>query len=287
MRSAIVSLALLALAGCGEPLKHLELIEDLRVLGARVEVENAPQRAAPRAGERATVRWLVASPEPAPSFGWALEACFSGSAETGIPSCGSPAFAAAESAGPATGEPSLSFDVPADSAAGARIVIQGEVCSEGPPCADIGTDVVLSFALGDENTNPELEDDSLALDGAVLPAADLIADGACGRVPSVQAGSGEHQLSLRIDDTDRDPQAAATPLDPPNESLQVTHFSTAGELDSAFSAVDGAAALAPASAQWVAPVSAPPEGLLVRFFFVARDFRGGSDWLERGVCVVP
>jgi len=34
-------------------------------------------------------------------------------------------------------------------------------------------------------------------------------------------------------------------------------------------------------------VSAPPEGLLVRFFFVARDFRGGSDWLERGVCVVP
>jgi hypothetical protein len=187
-------------------------------------------------------------------------------------------------------EPSLVFDVAVETPADAHIVIQGEICPQDPPCPDLGTRVALRFALarpGDENSNPELEDDSLTLDGAVLPVADLISDGACGRVPSVQAGSGEHQLALRIDETDRDPQAQETPLDPPNEGLQVTHFSTAGELDSAFSAVAGDAALAPASAQWIAPVTAPPEGLLVRFFFVARDLRGGADWLERGVCVVP
>jgi hypothetical protein len=31
----------------------------------------------------------------------------------------------------------------------------------------------------------------------------------------------------------------------------------------------------------------PEDGLTVRFWFVVRDGRGGMDWVERAVCVVP
>jgi hypothetical protein len=38
--------------------------------------------------------------------------------------------------------------------------------------------------------------------------------------------------------------------------------------------------------EWTAPGAAPDSGV-VRFFFVVRDSRGGTDWLERAVCVAP
>jgi len=37
---------------------------------------------------------------------------------------------------------------------------------------------------------------------------------------------------------------------------------------------------------WKAPVVQPASGL-VRFFFFVRDSRGGTDWLERALCVAP
>lgn len=285
--------------GCSDPLKPLELIEDLRVLGARVEVEGAPARANPRPGERATVRWLVASPLVAPVLGWSLEACFSGEDEGAIPSCGGPAFASASAPTPITGEPALAFEITADAPVDARVVVRGAVCpdgdagpaSGGAPCAasELGTRVVASFALARadaENTNPELEDDSLSFDGAPLSEVDLISDGACERLPQVRAGSG-HQLGLRVDEADRDPLMPETDLDPSRESLQVAHFATAGELEDAFSVSNGAMPAGVVPVTWQAPESAAAAGSLVRFFFVARDLRGGSDWLERAVCVVP
>jgi hypothetical protein len=39
--------------------------------------------------------------------------------------------------------------------------------------------------------------------------------------------------------------------------------------------------------EWTAPDSDASTGLLVRFWFVVRDLRGGSDFIERAVCVVP
>ena len=35
------------------------------------------------------------------------------------------------------------------------------------------------------------------------------------------------------------------------------------------------------------PDQASEEGTIVRFYFVARDDRGGVDWTERALCLVP
>lgn len=291
---------LLGSTGCGDPLKPLELIEDLRVLGARVEVDGALERANPAPGERATARWLLAAPKVAPSVGWSLEACVLGEGGGSLPSCDGKPFASAASAGPELGAPTLTFDVPAATAADARVLVRGAICPDGAAgpasggaaceASDLGTRVMLTFALADErhtNLNPELESDSLLFDGTPLAEVDLISDGACERVPEVRAGSGDHLLALRIDEADRDPLVPETSLDPTRESLQITHFSTAGELERAFSASSWAEPAAPVSVIWRAPDSAPAGGLLTRFYLVVRDLRGGSDWLERAVCVVP
>jgi hypothetical protein len=38
---------------------------------------------------------------------------------------------------------------------------------------------------------------------------------------------------------------------------------------------------------WKAPGEVSADGQLVRFYFVARDPRGGADWAIRALCVTP
>jgi hypothetical protein len=38
---------------------------------------------------------------------------------------------------------------------------------------------------------------------------------------------------------------------------------------------------------WEPPSDAPEEGLLARFTFVTRDGRGGTDYIQRGLCILP
>jgi len=38
---------------------------------------------------------------------------------------------------------------------------------------------------------------------------------------------------------------------------------------------------------WKPPKSVPEDGQLVRLNFVIRDGRGGTDWTERGLCILP
>jgi hypothetical protein len=67
--------------------------------------------------------------------------------------------------------------------------------------------------------------------------------------------------------------------------LLVSWFTTSGELDHAYSSIDSEAADSFATASWDAPGVAVPA--LARLIAVVRDGRGGSDFLERRVCVVP
>jgi len=66
------------LAGCGPTFDPASLIATTRVLGARIEVEGAPDRATPLPGETADVTWLVTSPEATPPLGWAFAVCTPG-----------------------------------------------------------------------------------------------------------------------------------------------------------------------------------------------------------------
>ena len=62
-------------AGCLPDLPLAQQIEDTRVIGARLEVMGAPERAWPTPGESARVTWLVVDPTDAAPVGWGLFVC--------------------------------------------------------------------------------------------------------------------------------------------------------------------------------------------------------------------
>jgi hypothetical protein len=72
-----------------------------------------------------------------------------------------------------------------------------------------------------------------------------------------------------------------TKLDPARESLQLAHFTTAGDLSRAFDTIAWNTDELSREVTW----RAPSEPGLVRFWLVLRDFRGGSAFVERAVCV--
>src|SRR5688572_1473182 len=101
--SVLASIVGLANFGCDDPLKRVDLVADTRVLGARVEVQGAPERASPAPGEMATVRWLVADGEPEPLLGWAFAICEAGPPGGSLPTCAGPPFATASANVPVPG----------------------------------------------------------------------------------------------------------------------------------------------------------------------------------------
>jgi hypothetical protein len=230
-------------------------------------------------GETATVRWLVAAPEPDPALGWALAACSAAPPGGALPECAEAPFASAAQDDPVPGEPAITFAVP-DPPSASWLAVTGVVCPGGCS-ASPGTPVSLDFALGtaDEiNSNPSLGAEGLLLDGAPWPEG----SDDCSLLPQVAPGS-KHALELVLDDADRDALPQATSVDPAYETLQLSHFVTAGELERAFSVLPGDEPGLRAKVSWKAPSAAT----LVRFFLVVRDLRGGSDWALRALCVAP
>jgi hypothetical protein len=286
-------------SACDDPLKRAELVEDLRVLGARVEVEGDPDRAAPGPGESASVRWLVAAPEPDAPVGWALSACVAATVNVGIPRCEGAPFASLTSAAPEAAAPALSFQIPADvdPETSPRVVVLGSICRDAVPIGDPedsrcpgrseGTRVTLEFELArpdDVNRNPHFGEPALELDGAPWPAS---APASCEGDDVVRVRAGSHSVRIAVAADARDPVPPAGELDPERESLLLSHFSDRGELEHAFSSIPFDSELTEVSVPWSTPTSVPAEGRVVRFWFVLRDLRGGSDFLERAVCVEP
>ncbi len=278
--------------GCDEPLKSVELIAEPRVLGARVEVQGDAGRAAPAPGETATVSFLVAAPERLPSLGFALAACSSAPRQGGRSGCTAAPFAEVSSENGQAATVSFSFEVPADLDASGRITVLGIICPAGSPSADgtscdgadPGTPVTLELELahaGDVNSNPELAADSLGFDGDVWPELSAT-DGDCVGLGFPEVGvKTKHALTIELDASDRDPLPHPDVLDPKRESLQLSHFATAGDLTRAFETIAWDSDQLSRKVDWTAP-KAPG---LVRFWLVLRDFRGGSAFVERGVCV--
>jgi hypothetical protein len=277
----------LLLLSCSDPLKEVQLVSEPRVLGARVEVSGEPERASPAPGEDAAVRWLVAAPWPDPALGYRLAVCAAAPDGATLPACAEAPFAETSVVDPVPGEPRLAFTVPVDVAA-TSLAVLGVVCPDGAPaddggCSDgSGTQVSFDFALGPEqvNYNPSIEPDALSFDGGPWAAGSD-----CAALPSVAPGS-EHALELLLDEGDRDPLEAPTSVDPLREPLQASHFATGGELQRAFTLIPDDQDDLAVRLSWKAPGGVPDDGL-ARFFFVVRDSRGGTDWLERAVCVAP
>jgi hypothetical protein len=281
----------IALMGCDDPLKSVELIAEPRVLGARVEVLGDPGRAAPAPGESATATFLMASPASPLPLGYALAACPAAPRQGGRSGCAAEPFASV-SRDNAEQLPTLDFEVPSDLDAAGRVLVLGILCPDGSPSADgascsgadPGTEVTLELDLAredDVNQNPELEADTLLFDGAAwldMPGVD--GDCAGAGYPEVTVGS-THTLEVALTEDDRDSLPRPSSLDPSRESLQLSHFATAGDLSRAFETIAWDSDELSRQVSWKAPKAAG----LVRFWLVLRDFRGGSAFVERAVCV--
>ena len=173
------------LAGCGPTFDPASLIATTRVLGARVEVEGAPDRATPLPGETADVTWLVTSPEATPPLSWAFALCTPGTVG-GTTSLGCETTPLALFAGTAS-PPRISIPVPTVDVLGAAtsVILYGEICAGAgstpifdpqsgiPGCTGGGgttASVNIPLQLGDDANHNPTADRAFTFDGQAWPA---------------------------------------------------------------------------------------------------------------------
>jgi hypothetical protein len=300
-------LVTLTAGACAPEMDPVSLVEKTRVLGARVEVEGAPERSTPRPGETVNVAWLVTAPRETPPLGWAFVLCpgISGGKDLGC--VGDPLAIFQGTDSPAQ----MRIAVPtSDALAGAReLVLFGRICADSQPVMDAsghprctdggdGTTATVSISLERDdwsNRNPTFGADALSFAGQPWGASDASSAAGCAQLPQVKAATTDHVIRLETAAADRETfmimQGDPARLTTKRERLQISQFVTAGKLARAFSSVESDDdALRPASeVKWEAPAAdkVPPEGLVVRFTFVARDMRGGVAWTTRSACVLP
>jgi hypothetical protein len=113
--------------------------------------------------------------------------------------------------------------------------------------------------------------------------------GACSGLglPEISLGGGQHQIQISLPDSVREALPRHSSVDAAREELRISHFSSLGELERPFSEILPEETAVSASVGWKPPKSAAPDGELVRFWFVVRDLRGGSDFTERALCLLP
>jgi hypothetical protein len=324
-------------------------VTDLRVIGARIDVQGAPERANPSPGDAIQASILVIAPGARPSdqegvptlspppLTWAFAACVPLATTLGPPVCGTLIEPCEGCIGPPPGDPLgypiIDFTVPSEEeleAGDARgVLLQGVVCANGSPSQD----AILRFLSGetddivpcegppivegqpiegrlvtvqipverdpdDPNLNPGIANISLnGRAGWPLPYAngvprdaprtgckaelDMLTDEE--RAMHPVAGSAPSNINLSL--TAGSLQSFTINDVELTEEVQVSWLADGGGFEVSFSFITE-----PASSiltLWQSSSEAPDDGLLVRFNFVIRDGRGGTDWVERGLCVLP
>jgi hypothetical protein len=311
MRALVPVLVLLG-GGCGESFDPASLIERVRLLGGRVEIDSDPAVASPSPGGVMEVTLLVTSPDGTTPFTWGWIACAANESLAGITACAGPTFAAGLDAEADVAPPVIALEVPGEETLGGAdsILFLGVVCEEGIPdparfmdgltdgegaCTVAGDrQTMFNFAVklageGGPNHNPTFPADAITLEGAPWPEAggDPCADG-----PSWSAADEALDVGLGgFAPEDREEYARVVD-DPPRqiterEALTISNFTNEGELSRQFSVIEEGAETA--TLEWTPAEDEPlpAEGLPVRIVFVLRDGRGGADWTERTVCVRP
>lgn len=303
--------------GCGDPLVAPELIVNNRVLGARVEAATDPGRAWLAPSEAAKVRWLLASPEGAPTMNWAFSLCRAEPVTRGLPICMAPSFAQFVSPAASAEEPYFDFVMPdvSNFEHGEQVAVSGAFCESGLPestspggtmdlgatdtrCPDrheqpLFVSLTIPTVVDDQsNANPSFTPIAIDFDGTAWPDwtnAEATAEDCAGANlswPKVAANGARHELQLRIPEGMSEPLPVVSTHSSSRETLTVSHFVTGGDLERAYSSVDGSSSAATIRVAWNAPNSITA-AQVVRFYFVIRDGRGGADWTRRSLCVLP
>ncbi|UCH28769.1 MAG: hypothetical protein JSV06_10885, partial [Myxococcales bacterium] len=176
---------------------------------------------------------------------------------------------------------------------------------EGPPkilgVPVQGRFVAVSIGIEDDpadpNVHPELQ--NVLLNGATWPppydqgvprtaprtgcAADLEGLTEEERMAHPRAGDQSSIIDLSV--TSRSLQTFMVGDMEVTEEIQVSWLADGGGFERTFSFITDPATSV--LTQWKPFGSASENGELVRFNLVIRDGRGGSDWVERGLCILP
>jgi len=299
----ISTLATLSAVACGDPLKDAQRIEELRVLGARIAIDDAPDRATPEAGESASVEWLLADPSGLPATAvWHMSVCVAEPTTFDVPYCRDAPLGSAEQSEPSDATPSIAFTVPdADTLGDAKkLAVLAIFCDagtvevgddfEGTTCSGAATIQKASFEIflddgENSNENPKLDGATLAFDDDPWPADGSSVDCSDEATPRLPADGKEHPVKLTLAAEAREKKAPELGT-VRSESLQISHFSTLGEFDRRFSDVSPDDKNLTIEVPWKAPgkLTSPTPA---SFYFVVRDDRGGVSWLTRSVCIDP
>lgn len=162
-------LALVA-AACSESFEAASLVENLRVVAARVDIEGKPGRANPDPGDTITVTHLVIDrgfpqvpdeppPLSPPPLQWSLLACIPEPSVLPVAICGTVLDCEGCEATPPDDPlafPIVTFTVPSaeelEEADATSLVVQGAICANGPP---VGPEALFRFFSGEtDDLNP-------------------------------------------------------------------------------------------------------------------------------------
>ena len=334
MRLGLVSILMVVVA-CTESFTPASGVENLRVVGAFVELEGEPGRANPDPGDTIVVSNIVIdrgfppttepSPLSPPPLQWSLVPCVPERTILAIPICRT--VLPCEGCQQAPPEdplalPVVRFTVPSkaelEAAEATRVLLQGAICADGAPAA---IDTIVRFVTGEvdelepcedpqnegrffsveipieldpdnPNLNPTIAD--VTLDGRAWPPPfdqgvprDSPLTGCAALVddPSGLPRAGDPNSTIRLTATDDSFQEFTVDDTTEVEEMQVSWLADGGGFEFSFSFITDPARVAPI--EWAPPSFANPSGTLVRFNFVMRDGRGGLDWVDRGLCVLP
>jgi hypothetical protein len=172
-----------------------------------------------------------------------------------------------------------------------------------PVCVDgIGEGELVTLRIplmrdGQANTHPVMA--SLRRNGAAFidPAPDDAPTTGCVSLepplPTFPASTPDIALTVVVTSDSRETydevDVVSGEVLPVTESIQIEYVATAGDLDRTFGFIDPGEESNEDHVGWELPaaVDVPPDGLLVRFYFSLRDGRGGTDFAERAICIVP
>jgi len=144
VRRALGPILLCFAAACSESFAPASAVTDLRVIGARIDVEAAPGRANPSPGDDIQASILVIDRGATPKLTWSFVSCVPTPTRIGVPICGTLIDGCDGCVGPPPSDPFafpvVRFQVPSeqelDAVGATEVLLQGLVCGNGSPSED-------------------------------------------------------------------------------------------------------------------------------------------------------
>ena len=310
----LVGLCLSVLAGCSGDLSSKSFLQRLRIVGVEASVVGSASRSNPLPGESVEMTVRVAEPEQKSLYQWHFIACLPDESSFGVPRCVNDGILVCPDCIGSTAspeDPSFQISIPdADALSDHEsFVLLGALCAGEPisfnqvlnvvsgesevvnPCANAageGEFLVTEVPIqrdGQSNLSPVIEDIFLGgltwESSAPLDAPTNGCEGlAIQQVQERRTFPITIGVRTEVPETYVDEEGVSQ-----TETLQVSWTSSTDGLDRPFSFIEGTNQVE--FAAWDIPTLVGNESLLVRFFFVVRDGRGGTVSTERALCVVP